>query len=138
MKRKIRLLLICTVIALIVFPFTGCKKKTPEGTSDPEVGELKGGDALKVPLIAWGADIITIHANGKNSKTVKGSLFDEAGLSIDLFREDDFNRQVDMYMKGDTVFLRGTMGMLNMALDKLGTSAAAQPVLFFCFHGQQG
>lgn len=131
MKRKIRLLLICTVIALIVFPFTGCKKKTPEGTSDPEVGELKGGDALKVPLIAWGADIITIHANGKNSKTVKGSLFDEAGLSIDLFREDDFNRQVDMYMKGDTVFLRGTMGMLNMALDKLGTSAAAQPVLIF-------
>lgn len=131
MKRKIRFLLICTVIALIALPFATCKKKGADDSVNPEAGELKGGDALRVPLIAWGADIIAIHANGNNSKTVKGSLFDEAGLSVDLFREDDFNRQVEMYLKGEIVFLRGTMGMINMALDKLNAGASAQPVLIF-------
>lgn len=131
MKRKIRIMLICVFAALAATPFIACKKSAPDDAAVIEVGELKGGDALRVPLIAWGADIITIHANGKSAKTVKGSLFDEADLSIDLFREDDFNRQVDMYLKGEIVFLRGTMGMINMAMDKLSANRSTEPVLIF-------
>ena len=80
-------------------------------------GNLKGGSWLRVPLITWGADIVTIHANGGKTRTVSGSAFDAAGLKVELFREDDFQKQVESYMKGDIAFLRGTMGMINMASD---------------------
>jgi len=133
MKMKEKFFGITLVIALLLTAAAGCGKKdapVPDAV-DEYMGELKGGDSLKVPLIAWGADIITIHANGRSSKTIKNSLFDKAGLSIDLFREDDFNKQVDMYLKGDIVFLRGTMGMINGAIEKLNGSIGTRPVLVF-------
>lgn len=123
---------IAIVLLLVICAVLFCKKKeSPSSGGEEYVGELKGGDALRVPLIAWGADIITIHANGKSSKTIKNSLFDKAGISIELFREDDFNKQVDMYLKGDIAFLRGTMGMINGVIEKLNASPGTQPVLIF-------
>lgn len=123
---------IAIVLLLVICAASFCKKeKSPSSGGEEYVGELKGGEALRVPLIAWGADIITIHANGKSSKTIKNSLFDKAGVSIELFREDDFNKQVDMYLKGDIAFLRGTMGMINGAIEKLNASPGTQPVLIF-------
>jgi hypothetical protein len=40
----------------------------------------------KVPLITWGADIVTVHANGGSAKTSKDSAFGQAGLQLELFR----------------------------------------------------
>jgi outer membrane protein OmpA-like peptidoglycan-associated protein len=80
-------------------------------------GNYKSSSWTKVPLITWGADIITIHANGGKTRTVSGSPFKNKGLKIELFREDNFQKQVEMYMKGEIVYLRGTMGMINMAAD---------------------
>lgn len=124
---------ITLVIILITLSLVSCGKKEAPVSVEGEqyAGELKGGDALKIPLIAWGADIITINANGKSSKTIKNSLFDKAGMSIDLFREDDFNKQVDLYLKGEIVFLRGTMGMINGVIEKLNGTPGTQPVIIF-------
>lgn len=72
---------------------------------------------LRVPVIAWGADIITIHANGGQASTASGSLFADRGLKVELYREDVFARQVEAYMRGETPFLRGTLGMINMAAE---------------------
>jgi outer membrane protein OmpA-like peptidoglycan-associated protein/ABC-type amino acid transport substrate-binding protein len=124
---------ITLALILAVWVFSSCKKKeAPEsGQGLENVGEVKGGDSVRIPLIAWGADIITIHANGKSVKTIKNSLFDKAGFTIELFREDNFNKQVDMYLKGEIAFLRGTMGMINGVIEKLNGSPGTQPVLIF-------
>ena len=68
-----------------------------------------------LPLITWGGDIPTVHANGSAVATQPGSLFDEAGLSFELKREDVFLDQVKAYLECRSPFLRGTAGMINLA-----------------------
>lgn len=70
-----------------------------------------------VPIITWGGDIATTVANGNSRQTSKGSIFDKEGLNITLFRQDDFRKQVEAYLTGQTPYLRGTMGMINMAAE---------------------
>lgn len=72
---------------------------------------------VRVPVIAWGGDIATSYANGDAARTASGSLFDQAGLDVELYRQDDFARQVGDYLGCRTPMLRGTMGMLNAASD---------------------
>lgn len=87
-------------------------------TVSVEVQDWKNGDGeIKVPLIAWGADMQTILANGNAAKTKEGSIFNQKGLSLELYREDIFSKQVEAYLSGDTPFLRGTLGMINMAAE---------------------
>ncbi|MCJ9430066.1 ABC transporter substrate-binding protein [Kordiimonas marina] len=71
----------------------------------------------RVPVIAWGGDIATSYANGSKKRTVAGSLMDKAHLNIELYRQDDFAKQVADYMSCRTPFLRGTLGMLTAASD---------------------
>jgi len=72
-------------------------------------------DNLMVPVITWGADIATIHANGDAKETQPGSLFAQKGLKVTINREDVFSRQLENYMSCKSPFLRGTVGMMNMA-----------------------
>lgn len=128
--------IIILLIAAIIISIGSCKEKTeniPEtgDTSNVEAGDFVAGKSIRVPLIAWGADLITINANGKSSRTIKGSLFDQEGLNIELFREDDFSKQIDMFIKGEIVYLRGTMGMLNMASERLNANSRTKPVVIF-------
>ncbi|GAB5387344.1 MAG: hypothetical protein Alpg2KO_03120 [Alphaproteobacteria bacterium] len=81
------------------------------------VRDCRVSDEFTLPLITWGADIVTIHANGGNTRTQGGSLFDQAGLEITLQREDTFTRQVGNYMGCASPFLRATAGMANLAAD---------------------
>ena len=94
------------------------------------VGDVKDGPR-KLPVITWGADIRTVYANGNVERTAKGSLFDQLGLDLQLVREDVFARQLESYLRGDTPYLRGTMGMINMALDALGGDPRAKPVVIY-------
>ena len=124
---------LCTLLA-IALPMSGCKKKksADEALKDlPVTGEYVSGKALRVPLIAWGADLVTIYANGMSPKTLKGSLFDRQGISVDLFREDNFIKQTEMYRRGEIVFLRGTMGMINMSAELLSSEPGMRPVLIY-------
>ncbi|MDH5510033.1 MAG: nitrate ABC transporter substrate-binding protein [Nitrospinota bacterium] len=86
---------------------------------------------IKVPLIAWGGDITTVHANGDNRKTQDGSVFSKSNLKLDLFREDNFAKQVEAYMECKTPFLRGTMGMINMAADVTEKDARTKMVILY-------
>ncbi|MGB0748330.1 MAG: ABC transporter substrate-binding protein [Magnetospiraceae bacterium] len=84
---------------------------------DPTVQDCAGGKTLKVPVIAWGGDIATSLANGNARRTAPGSLFGKAGLDVELYRQDDFAAQVNDFLACRTPFLRGTMGMINMAAE---------------------
>jgi len=96
-----------------------------------QVGEVKTGSTVQLPLITWGGDIATIYANGNSRATVKGSIFEKEGLNFKLFREDDFKKQVEMYMRGETPYLRGTMGMINMAVEVLNRDPRTKPVVVY-------
>jgi ABC-type nitrate/sulfonate/bicarbonate transport system substrate-binding protein len=96
------------------------------------VGDVRAtAGVTMVPLITWGGDIATIHANGNGVRTVKGSLFDKAGLQLQLARMDDFKQQVQAYIKGDTPYLRGTLGMIAMASELLGRDPRTKPVIIY-------
>ncbi len=84
-----------------------------------------------VPLITWGADIVTIYANGGQRKTAPNSTFGELGLQLEIFREDDFQKQVERFLNGEIAYLRGTMGMINMAADVCNRNPATQLVVVY-------
>ena len=94
------------------------------------VGQVKSGEVM-LPLITWGADIRTIYANGNSRNTRSGSLFAKQGLSISLQREDDFKKQIENYLSGKTPYLRGTLGMINMASEVLNRDARTKPVIIY-------
>jgi ABC-type nitrate/sulfonate/bicarbonate transport system substrate-binding protein/outer membrane protein OmpA-like peptidoglycan-associated protein len=103
-------------------------KKQLAGTP---IGKVRAGSTIKLPLITWGGDIATILANGDASKTRQGSIFAKAGLNFELVREDVFSNQVKAYMKGDTPYLRGTLGMINMASELLSADPRTKPVVVY-------
>ncbi len=92
------------------------------------VASVKNG-TTELPIISWGADIATIYANGNGVATAPGSLFAQAGLDFKLVREDVFARQIEKYMSGKTPYLRGTLGMINLASDLLAKDPRTKPVL---------
>jgi outer membrane protein OmpA-like peptidoglycan-associated protein/ABC-type nitrate/sulfonate/bicarbonate transport system substrate-binding protein len=75
---------------------------------------VRSAGPTQLPVITWGGDIATIHANGGGT-TQKGSIFDEERLSLEIFREDNFVTQAQKCFDGETPYLRGTMGMINTA-----------------------
>jgi len=75
---------------------------------------VRSSGAVKLPVITWGGDIATIYANG-GSTTAQGSIFDDEGLELEIFREDNFVTQAQKCLDGETPYLRGTMGMINLA-----------------------
>ena len=80
---------------------------------------VREGGAMQLPFITWGGDIATILANGSAKDTAAGSIFDAQGLKFSLKREDDFTAQIGNYMRGDSAYLRCTLGMLNQAVEAL-------------------
>jgi len=80
---------------------------------------VREGGAMQLPIITWGGDIATILANGSAANTAAGSIFDAQGLKFKLKREDDFTVQIGDYMRGDSAYLRCTLGMLNQAIEAL-------------------
>ncbi len=72
------------------------------------------GGTMNMPLIAWGADAVTIYANGGDLKPGDGLLKDR-GVPLNLAVEDNFSKQLAAYLRCETPFLRGTLGMLTAA-----------------------
>jgi ABC-type nitrate/sulfonate/bicarbonate transport system substrate-binding protein/outer membrane protein OmpA-like peptidoglycan-associated protein len=95
------------------------------------VGNVTSGQRITVPLITWGGDMATILANGNSAKTANGSIFGREGLSLELVRQDDFKKQIGAYVRGDSPFLRGTMGMINMAAEVLNRDPRTKPVIVY-------
>lgn len=96
-----------------------------------KVGDVSKRAPTRVPIITWGGDIATILANGNDRRTRTGSIFASRGLDIELVREDVFSRQVEAYLSGKSPYLRGTMGMINMAADVLSRDPRTRPVVIY-------
>ena len=56
----------------------------------------------------------------------RGSIFGKLGLNLRLVREDVFAKQVEAYLAGRSPYLRGTLGMINMAAEVASTRPAHQ------------
>ncbi len=78
---------------------------------------------IKTPLITWGGDIATVLAE-------TDGVFKQNGLSISTFREDDFKKQVQMCLSGETPYLRGTIGMINAASDAFKNTGTELVVIY--------
>lgn len=94
------------------------------------VGPVVSGPT-QVPIITWGGDIATIHANGNSATTTPESIFGKQGLSLRLVREDVFSRQLEAYLSGRSPYLRGTMGMINMAAEAAARDQRTRPVVIY-------
>lgn len=86
---------------------------------------------VKVPIITWGGDMATILANGSSTRTKPGSLFDAAGLDLELVRRDVFSDQLKAYLSGASPYLRGTLGMINLAAEALSRDPRTKPVVIY-------
>ena len=78
---------------------------------------------IVVPLITWGGDVATIFAK-------EGSIFQQNGLNVELSREDKFKAQVEAFISGHMPYLRGTMGMINLALEVCKQKGIEVEVIF--------
>src|SRR5262245_2861978 len=74
-------------------------------------------ERTRVPVITWGGDMATLYANGNARVTAKGSLLAREGLDLELVRQDVFAKQLEDYVACRSPYLRGTLGMLNMAAE---------------------
>lgn len=95
------------------------------------VGEVKETDKAVLPIITWGGDIATIFANGNAVTTSSDSILGRNKFKFKLVRMDDFKKQVEAYMRGETPCLRGTLGMINMAAQVLGQDPRTKPVVVY-------
>lgn len=111
MKKLVLIAILLTALCLLAIQSVlGVTYLTPAPLEEKVSGQLRSvsGTKLRVPMITWGGDIATIL-------TEMDGIFRQKGLSVELFREDNFAKQVDGCISGNSPFLRGTMGMINVA-----------------------
>lgn len=94
------------------------------------VGAVAPGP-VQVPIITWGGDIATVTANGNAKITSKNSIFGKLGLNLRLYREDVFAKQLEAYLSGRSPYLRGTLGMINMAAEAANRDPRTKPVAIY-------
>ncbi len=95
------------------------------------VGEVKESDTLRVPMITWGGDMVTLLANGMSTETQPDSPMAKAGLNLELVLQDNFDKQLEEYLSGQSPFLRCTIGMCNQALELLNKDERTKPVVIY-------
>lgn len=78
------------------------------------IRDCRGGEGSNVPFITWGADLVTISANGGSLETKEDSFFDKNGLKLKLKREDSIVNQVNDYMSCKSPWLRITSGQMGL------------------------
>ncbi len=93
-----------------------------------KVQDVAKGTTIQVPYITWGGDVATFLANG-DLKTKSGSTYQGMGLDIQLTAGDDFVGQVKNYVSGKSPFLRGTMHMLGLASEVIGSDPKTKPIV---------
>jgi len=122
----------CLVVAAIlsqVFPAISLAQENFKSlVGDVKVQEVGKGTTIQVPYITWGGDVATFLANG-DMKTKSGSTYQTLGLDMQLTSGDDFVGQVKNYVSGKSPFLRGTMHMLGLASEVIGSDPKTKPLV---------
>lgn len=96
-----------------------------------KVGPVKRTSPMRVPMITWGGDMVTILANGMNTKTQANSAMAKAGLNYEFVLQDNFDKQLQDYLSGASPYLRCTIGMCNQALDLINKDPRTKPVVIY-------
>ncbi len=95
------------------------------------VAEIRKDAHIRLPVNSRCADIATILANGGQAQTQPGSIFSKAKLDYQLVREESFSAQLINYLAGKSPYLRGTVGMINMAAEALSQDPRTKPVMIY-------
>jgi len=95
------------------------------------VAEIKKNARIQLPVNSRCGDIATILANGGQAQTHPGSIFSKAKLDYQLVREESFSAQLQDYLAGKSPYLRGTVGMINMAVEALSQDPRTKPVIIY-------
>lgn len=74
---------------------------------------------LRVPLLTWAADGVTVSANGGLAANPNSALARAVKMPVQLEVVDNFDEQVKNYIAGRSPFLRGTAGMIALAAEAL-------------------
>jgi len=88
-----------------------------QGASPGKVNLSRG--VANIPLITWAADGVTVFSNGGLDPDPNSVLAKAVGVPVKLELIDDFDKQVENYIRGHSPFLRGTVGMINLAAEGL-------------------
>jgi len=123
-----RILGFVLMLTLLVAPRAFAQEKFADLVGPVRVDAVAASPTVQVPFILWGGDIATFLANGE-LKTKSGSIYQKMGLNMQLEPGDDFVAQVRNYMTGKTPMLRGTMHMLGLAGEVLGSDPRTKPVV---------
>lgn len=92
------------------------------------VGNVTATAPWNVPFITWGGDVTTFYANG-GLVTKPGTIFAKQGLNLRLTPGDDFIQQVRDYRAGKSPFLRGTLHMIGLASEVIGSDPRTKGVV---------
>lgn len=105
------------------------QQKFSDLTGQLTIKGVKQQDFVEVPWLTWGGDVATFLANGSNEKTDPKSIYGQMGLNLKLVKGDDFIKQVSRYVEGESPYLRGTMRMLGIASEVVGSDPNTKPVV---------
>lgn len=108
---KQKLLVLILILSFTITVFGNQVLEKPRPLTDVvrvKAKPVKSSNKISIPMITWGGDVATIYAE-------KAGIFRDNGLSVSLFIENVFSRQVSRCLSGETPYLRGTMGMINAA-----------------------
>ena len=87
------------------------------------MGNVNDGP-VAIPIITWAADGVTVTANDGVDQSSDSKLAKALGHPVSLAVKDDFEEQVRDYISGKTPFLRGTVGMIDLASEALAKKDA--------------
>lgn len=96
-----------------------------------QVEDVKITSPMRVPMITWGGDMVTLLANGMDTRTQPDSAMAQAGLNYELVLQDNFDKQLQDYLSGASPYLRCTIGMCNQALDLINKDPRTKPVVIY-------
>lgn len=113
---------------LVCLPLIAQETRFTDLVGPGNVGPVTQTAPLQVPVITWGGDMATFHANG-GLTTRPGTIFQKQGLNVRLAPADDFVQQVRDYRAGKTPFLRGTFHMVGLASEVIGSDPRTKGVV---------
>ena len=128
---KLKLIASAICLATTMFGASAAVKSVDMTTLDNKItvnGKAVSGES-KLPMILWGADAVTIFANGLEDKTTSSSLFGKNGFNYDLEMSNSVIKQAKNYISGKTPYFRGTLDQVALLNDLVYADESLRPVV---------
>jgi hypothetical protein len=121
----------CVVVCLCLCSFAlAAKQESFKSLVGPvTVQPVARSSITTVPFLTWGGDVAGFYANGLSYTTTPESVYGKLGLNLKFVNGDNFPQAVKDYIGGKTPYLRGTLGMLGLASEVIGTDPDTKPVV---------